>query len=73
MRHHLLAKQTDSVQHFVVLRRPDGAQQKDFVDAQGFVPLEKPDARRRGTDAKRRAALPHLPLMGPFRSMLLTS
>ena len=32
-------------EHLLVLRRPDGAEQDDLLDAEGFVELEKADSR----------------------------
>src|SRR5262245_35219080 len=60
-----------------MLCEPDGTQQKDFLDAEGFVPLEKPDTLRGGADAEGRAALPHLlrrglPGMRPGGEALIT-
>ena len=43
-----------------MLRWPDGTQQKDFLDAERFVPFQKSDAVRGRADAERGAALPHL-------------
>src|SRR5260370_2930860 len=60
VRDHLLAKKANSVEHLLVLRRPDCAQQNCFLDAQGFVQLEKPDAVGRRADAELRALLAHL-------------
>jgi hypothetical protein len=37
MRDDLFAEEAESVQHLLVLRRPDGAEQDDLLDAEGFI------------------------------------
>src|SRR5947207_2456465 len=60
MRDDLLAEKAKRMEHLLVLRRPDGAQQNGFLYAQRFVEFEKPDAARRRADAELRAFLAHL-------------
>src|SRR5499427_6712469 len=59
MRDHLLAKEAKSVQHLLVRRRPDGAQQNGLLDPEGFVEFEKADAVSGRTDAELRAFFAH--------------
>src|SRR5439155_18290966 len=61
MRDDLLAEQAKRVHHLLVPRRPDGAQQKYFLDAESFIHLDKPDAVRRRADTEFAALLAHLP------------
>src|SRR6185436_8292712 len=48
------------VEDLLVLRWPNGTQHEDFLDAQGFIHFEKPDALLWRADAERRAPLAHL-------------
>src|SRR5215831_10108279 len=60
MRNYLLAEEADGMEHLLVLRRPDGAQQNRFLDAEGFVQFEKADAVLGRADAEFRALLSYL-------------
>src|SRR5208283_278446 len=60
VRDDLFAEEAKGVEHLLVLGRPDGAQQKDFLDAQRLVHFEKADAVRRRADAELRALLADL-------------
>jgi len=52
VRDHLLPKEANGLEHLLVLRRPNGTEQKDFLYAQGFVPFEKLDALLWRADAE---------------------
>jgi len=52
VRDHLLPKEANGLEHLLVLRRPNGTGQKDFLYAQGFVPFEKLDALLWSADAE---------------------
>jgi hypothetical protein len=60
MRNYLLAKEANGIENLLMLRRSDGTQQKHFLDTQGFVHFEKPDAVRRRADAEFCALFAHL-------------
>src|SRR5438270_7906467 len=60
VRDDVLAEEAQGVEHLLVLRRPDGAQQDDFLDAEGLVNFEKADAVGGRADAELRALLAHL-------------
>src|ERR1700730_6793903 len=59
VRDDLFAEEAESVQHLLVLRWPDGAQQNDLLDAEGLVELEKADAVFGRADAEFGALLAH--------------
>jgi len=52
VRDHLLPKEANGLEHLLVLRRPNGTEQKDFLYAQGFVPFEKLDTLLWRADAE---------------------
>src|SRR6266446_70756 len=52
VRDDVLAEEAEGVEHLLVLRRPDRAQQNHFLDAERFVELEKADAVRGRADAE---------------------
>src|SRR5262249_40190829 len=60
VRDDLLAEKAKSVEHLLVPRRPDGAEQNGLLDPQTLVEFEKPDAVRRRADAELCALLAHL-------------
>src|SRR5438132_12976112 len=60
VRDDVLAEEAQGVEHLLVLRRPDGAQQDDFLDSEGLVNFEKADAVGGRADAELRALLAHL-------------
>src|SRR6516164_8437402 len=60
VRDDLFAKQANGVEHLLVRCRPDSAQQNCFLDTQGFVEFEKPDAVLRCADAELGTLLTHL-------------
>src|ERR1700730_6556265 len=60
VRDDVLAEEAKGVEHLLVLRRPDGAEQYHFFDAEGFVELEKANAVRGRADAEFGALLADL-------------
>jgi len=57
VRDDVFAEEAEGVEHLLVLRRPDGAQQDCFLDAEGLVEFEKPDAVFGRADAELRPLL----------------
>src|ERR1700730_16247361 len=60
VRDDVLAEEAKGVEHLLVLRRPDGAQQDDLLDAERFIESEKADAVLRRADAEFGAFFTHL-------------
>ena len=53
-------EEANGVEDLLVLCWSDSTQHEDFLNAQRFIPFEKPDALLWRANAERRAALPHL-------------
>src|SRR5712691_628630 len=60
MRDDLFAEEADRVEHLLVLGRPDGAEEEDFLDPERLVHLKKADAVLGRADAEFAALFAHL-------------
>src|SRR5215210_5296838 len=60
MRDHLFAEQAQGIEHLLVRRRADGAEQYHLLDPERFVQFDKADALFRRADAELLAAVANL-------------